>query len=122
MDKLILNLLKLQTLFKIAHWQTESYAQHNAFDKVYDALDSLIDKLVETHQGKYGRIMFEASSNIELVNFADIKIKEVLDQATYYFVTAFNETHDSVKDSDCLNIRDEILSELNKLKYLLTLS
>lgn len=122
MDKLILNLLKLQILFKIAHWQTESYAQHNAFDKVYESLDSLIDRLVETHQGKYGRILFDTSSNIELVNFADIKIEEVLKEATDYIVNTFNETHDSDKDSDCLNIRDEILSELNKLKYLLTLS
>lgn len=122
MDKLVLNLLKLQILFKIAHWQTKSYAQHKAFDKVYSSLDSLLDELVETHQGKYGRIMFNAPLNIELVNFVDVKMEEVLREATEYIVSTFSETHDSVQDSDCLNIRDEILSELNKLKYLLTLS
>lgn len=122
MDKIILNLLKLQTLFKVAHWQTESYAQHKAFDRVYDAVDGLLDKLVETHQGKYGRIRFSEPSSIEIVNFVDVEINNVLKQATEYIINAFNEGHDPVQDSDCLNIKDEILSELNTLKYLLTLS
>ena len=35
--------------------------------------------------------------------------------------TIFNDAFDSKYDSDLLNLRDEILLEFNKLKYLLTL-
>ena len=43
----------------IFHWQTKkkgSLAQHMAFGEYYDAIPDLLDKLVETYQGKYGII------------------------------------------------------------------
>ena len=58
MDKIILNLLKLITQLRIFHWQTESYAQHKAFGNAYESLSDLLDRLVEVHQGKYGRIAY----------------------------------------------------------------
>lgn len=122
MEQVIHNLIKLQNQFRILHWQTKSFAQHKALGNAYDDLDGSIDKLVETHQGKYGRIVFSEPFSIELSNFDDIDIVSVLDEVTEYLTTSFNEEVDSVTDSDCLNIRDEILGDLNKLKYLLTLS
>ena len=122
MEQVIFNLIRLQNQFRILHWQTQSYAQHKAFGDIYDALDDHIDNLVEVHQGKYGRIVFNMPFNIELVNFDDFDITSVLEEATDYLSTEFNNDVDDVKDTDCLNIRDEILGELNKLKYLLTLN
>ena len=122
MEQIVINLLKLQNQFKILHWQTESFAQHKTFDKAYNTLGDLIDKLVETHQGKYGRLNFNSPFDISLVNIADIEIENVLKEAANYLITTFSETHSPDTDSDCLNIRDEILSEINKLRYLLTLS
>ena len=122
MEQIILNLIKLQNQLRILHWQTKSFAQHKAFGKAYEELDGLLDKLVETHQGKYGRLVFESPLNIELVNLDELDIVIVLEEVTVYLTTAFTDMHDSVKDTDCLNIRDEMLGELNKLKYLLTLS
>jgi DNA-binding ferritin-like protein len=43
----------------IFHWQTKkkgSLAQHMAFGEYYDAIPDLLDKLVETYQGKFGII------------------------------------------------------------------
>jgi DNA-binding ferritin-like protein len=43
----------------IFHWQTKkkgSLAQHMAFGEYYDAIPDVLDKLVETYQGKYGII------------------------------------------------------------------
>jgi hypothetical protein len=122
MEQIILNLIKLQNQLRILHWQTKIFAQHKAFGKAYEELDGLIDKLVETHQGKYGRLVFESPLNIELVNLDELDIDIVLEEVTIYLTTVFTDMHDSVKDTDCLNIRDEMLGELNKLKYLLTLS
>lgn len=121
MEKAILNLIKLQNQLRILHWQTDSYAQHKAFGKAYEGLDGLIDSLVEVHQGKYGKIMFSAPLSIELVNFDELAIDDVLTEVTDYLSAKFDGMVDTTKDTDCLNIRDSILQEINQLKYLLTL-
>jgi len=120
-DKIILNLLKLTTQLRIFHWQTESYAQHKAFGNAYESLSDLLDRLVEVHQGKYGRIVYTSPAGLEISNSEDLNAQDILTEVAEYLVTNFNELHDPVKDSDCLNIRDEMVAEINKLKYLLTL-
>jgi hypothetical protein len=122
MEQIIINLIKLQNQLRIAHWQTDSFARHEAFGKTYNTLDELIDMFVEVHQGKHGRLSFNTPGSIEFSNIDEISIVDILDQASTYLVVAVNETHDSVTDTDCLNIRDEILAAINKLKYLLTLN
>jgi hypothetical protein len=122
MDKIILNLIKLQNQLRVLHWQTPKYAEHKAFGKAYGDLDGLIDELVEVHQGKHGKISFEDSAAIELVNYNQLSIMDVLTEVTSYLSTHFNEIHDPAADTDCMNIRDSILAVLNRLKYLLTLS
>jgi DNA-binding ferritin-like protein len=121
MEQIILNLIKLQNQLRVLHWQTESYAQHQAFGQTYEALDGLLDELVEVHQGKKGKITFSSPVSIELVNLEDLSIEKVLEEVGSYLSTTFNELHDSETDTDCLNIRDEILAAVNKLRYLLTL-
>ena len=121
MDKVIVNLLKIQNQLRILHWQTLSYAAHKALGNAYKALDELIDTLVEVHQGKYGRIIFETPIDLGLVNQDEIDLEDILIQLNDYLSGPFAEMHDPVKDTDCLNIRDEILAVINRLRYLLTL-
>ena len=121
MDKVVLNLLKLLNQLRIFHWQTDSYAQHQAFGSAYESLSELIDQLVEVHQGKYGKISYESPAALELANSEDLDAQSILTEVAGYLATNFTEMHDPVKDTDCLNIRDEIIAQLNKLKYLLTL-
>jgi len=121
MDKVIVNLIKIQNQLRILHWQTLSYAAHKALGKAYESLDELIDSLVEVHQGKYGRLNFETPIDLGLVNQDEIDLEDVLIQLNDYLSGPFNEMHDPVKDTDCLNIRDEILAIINRLRYLLTL-
>lgn len=121
MEKVIVNLIKLQNQLRILHWQTDSYAQHKAFGKAYEGLDELIDTLVEVHQGKYGKIMYSTPLSIELVNLEEFSVEDVLDEVTDYLSAKFDGMVDTTKDTDCLNIRDSILQEINQLKYLLTL-
>ena len=121
MDRAIINLLKIQNQLRILHWQTVSYATHKALGSAYSDLDDLIDTLVEIHQGKYGRIVFETPIDLGLVNQDEIDLEEILVQLNDYLTGTFNDIHNPVKDTDCLNIRDEILTVINKLRYLLTL-
>jgi hypothetical protein len=121
MEKQVTNLLKLQNQLRILHWQANLYGEHKALGKAYEDLDSLIDDVVEVHQGKYGKIIFNSPVNLGLVNRGDIEILPILEEFTNYLVTGYTEGLDPEKDSDCLNIRDEIMAVVNRLKYLLTL-
>ena len=111
--------LKIQNQLRIFHWQTTSYAQHKAFGKAYENLDELIDEFVEVFMGKYGRSRASTSYNIELNNL-DGNYIDVIDEYINYLIELTNDV-DQKEDTDLLNIRDSMLGELNRLKYLLTL-
>ena len=116
--KLISPLLKIQNQLRIFHWQSDSYAQHKAFGKAYESLDDLVDQFVEVYTGKYGRTKAKFTYNIELNNFDETYL-ETIDLYITYLI-GINEELDAENDSDLLNIRDEMLAKLNRLKYLLT--
>lgn len=113
-------MLQMQNQYKIFHWQTTSYSQHNSLGSVYSSLSDKIDDFIEVYMGKYGRIIATNTFNLNLANLSSIDIIATTD--TYInFLIGLSSQLDSSKDSDLLNIRDEILASLNKLKYLLTL-
>lgn len=116
--ELIQFFIQLQQQFRILHWETKSYARHKAYGEIYDSLDDLIDTFVETHMGKYGRPKFD-TMNIELNAMKNVKVNDLINEAIDQLNNLTSELNE--KDSDLLNIRDEMLGELNKLKYLLTL-
>ena len=119
MEQYVHELIQIQQQLRIFHWQTKSYARHKAYGETYEALGGLIDDFVETHMGKYGRFQLEQSS-VELTNTSDISVREFID-SSIQFLIGMTETLDNQKDTDLLNIRDEMLGSLNKLKYLLSL-
>ena len=117
---MITELLKLQSQLRIFHWQTESYAQHNAFGQTYEALDDLIDTFIEVFSGKYGKIKSNEGFSLTLENLSDNPI-EFIDNNISYLLSELPSKLDKEKDTDLLNIKDEMLACLNKLKYLLSL-
>jgi hypothetical protein len=54
---LVMCLLHSATITHIMHWQTESYAQHKALAKYYEAIPNVVDDAVEAYQGKTGIIL-----------------------------------------------------------------
>jgi hypothetical protein len=118
--KYIKNLLTILNQLKVYHWQTTSYAQHKALGKAYNALNVLIDNFIEVYMGKYGRIEAKGgSTTVDLFNTDQLPIDGFVNNAVEYIVAL--EIPDKNADTDLMNIRDEMLAELNKLKYLLTL-
>lgn len=116
--ELIQFFVQLQQQFRILHWETKSYARHKAYGDIYGTLDGLVDTFMETYMGKYGRPKFD-SINIELMSMKNVKINDLINDGIDFLNGLTNELTD--KDTDLLNIRDEMVGELNKLKYLLTL-
>ena len=105
---------------RIYHWQTKSFAEHSAFGDAYSNLDELIDEFMEVYIGKNERPVAKDKFNISLMNISENKVSVInafIDVLSQDLPQALDE-----RDTDLLNIRDEMLGLLNKLKYLLTLN
>jgi len=113
-------LMQMQNQYKILHWQTMSFSQHKSFDEIVSSLSGHIDEFIETYMGKYGRVIAADSFNLILANYKDANFVALTD-SYINFMIGLSSMLDVSKDSDLLNIRDEILGSLNQLKYLLTL-
>jgi hypothetical protein len=119
-EELILKLIQIQTQFKFMHWQTMGDAKHRAYGEIYDTLGDLIDSFVESMMGKYGRPEFESEFSIMFQDLKSLSVQNFIDGITEFLVI-MTEQLDTKYDTDLLNLRDEMLASVNKLKYLLTL-
>lgn len=107
---------------KLYHWQTYSYSRHKATDAVIDSLDEHIDKFVEVYMGKYGRPkMTTKTDRIHVVNMSEKAAVKFVQACIAVLQGQLTRSLDPVKDTDLLNIRDEMLGDLNQLLYLFTL-
>lgn len=120
MDNIIISLIQMEQQLRILHWQTKSFARHEAFGKTYSALGDLIDTFVEVFMGKKGRFQLGCDCGIQLMNLEDVKPLDFCNAACE-MLCGISAVLDPTSDSDLMNLRDEMLSEINKLKYLLTL-
>lgn len=115
--------LALQSQMKVLHWQTigeGSFAQHKAFGEFYDTMDGLIDSFMEQSMGQYGRFQLDDNSKtIELMNYRDVDLKKFIEMLRATLVSMKNDINEN--DTNLLNLRDEMLGEVTKLNYLLTL-
>ena len=118
-SEIVAGLQELQNQVKYFHWQTKSYAQHQALAKVFDSITELIDTFVETLMGKYGRPSTKGQK-FEMFDLEDVNIEEWTGGVCDLLIS-FSEVLDDVQDTDLLNLRDEMLQNFNQLKYLLTL-
>ncbi|AGE52477.1 hypothetical protein PBCVCvsA1_252L [Paramecium bursaria Chlorella virus CvsA1] len=116
--KMILFMFWFQTSIKIYHWYTESYANHKATDKVLGKITDLTDSFVEKYIGAFGRPAMRNSS-IPVSNMTKTKYIKTLKTAQEYFRGPLEKLIS--KNSELLNIRDEILGEIDQALYLATL-
>ena len=119
-EELTLKLVQIQLQFKFLHWQTFGDAKHKAYGEIYDSMGDNIDRLVESMMGKYGRIQFDSEFSIMFQDISALSVQNFMDGITEFLV-GMTEQLDPKYDSDLLNIRDEILGDINQTKYRLTL-
>ncbi len=107
---------------RILHWQTTSYAEHNAFGRFYETVDPVIDKLIESIQGKYGRLMLGGIDAIQISDYNNLKINMfMMDMEIFFTTEIFQCGINKSQDGEIENILQEIRAEIQTLKYLLTL-
>jgi DNA-binding ferritin-like protein len=117
--------LEMLIMVKLYHWKTQSYAQHKATDELYSKLNENIDNFVEVLLGKT-----ETRTNLlkkPTISLIDLSSKEQLktqinDFKVYLVNLTDNKFIMKMSNTDLLNIRDEILGDLNQFLYLLTLN
>lgn len=118
---IIENFIEMLNTIKLYHWNTRSYAQHKATDELHEKLSEHVDKFVEILLGKdESRIdKLKPASVLLVVKHTDA----FKDQIYHYreYLTQMNKCFDPAVDSDLLNVRDEILGDLNQFLYLMTL-
>lgn len=112
----------LRNASKIYHWNTKSYPRHKASDEFVENMDKLIDRFVEVYVGKYGReVGLGKDMTIKLPGFNEKSIINFYTEARIWLSEALPKLLKN-NDTDLLNIRDEMLAEINQLLYLFSLS
>ena len=118
--KIVLFFFELQLNVKLYHWTTESYSNHKATDKLLEKLSDLIDSFIEKYMGAYSRPVMKSGSNIPVQNMTKTKYVKLLKTAQEYLRGDLEKVIS--KNSDLMNIRDEMLGELDQALYLATLN
>jgi hypothetical protein len=121
--KLLETFFDMLNTIKLYHWKTTSYAEHKATDELHERLSGHIDTFVEVLLGKMvpNRIQYKKST---------APIHDVADKVTFQnhmiryrtILIELSNVLDSKADTDLLNLRDEMLSNINQFLYLFSLS
>ena len=117
--------LEMLIMVKLYHWKTHSFAQHKATDELYSKLNENIDKFMEVLLGKTEkRTNLLKQPTISLIDLSSKEqLKNKIDDFKVFLVNLTdNKFIMKMSNTDLLNIRDEILGDLNQFLYLLTLN
>lgn len=122
-SNIVSTFLEMLNMVKLYHWKTYSYSTHKATDELYSDLNSNVDAFVEVLLGKEGtpRVNLTHMKTLPLYDFSSIgPFKQKISHFKVY-LEHMSKCPTLMNNSDLLNIRDEILGNLNKFTYLLTL-
>jgi hypothetical protein len=115
------NFIEMLNTIKLYHWNTHSFSQHKATDELHERLSSHVDKFVEILLGKKESRIKNIQRKIPISDVqTPVRFKVKIYQYREYLI-GMDKCLDPKRDTDLLNIRDEILGDINQLLYLLTL-
>jgi hypothetical protein len=113
--------LSLRDQIHVFHWQTEVGDMHTALGDFYDDFLGQLDGLMEVVMGKYGRFSVKGiGTPTPLLDLKDVNVEEFVNKFISIFEGYKKETFKN--DPEIINIIDEVVASIHKLKYLLTMS
>jgi len=116
--------MEILMMIKMYHWNTSSYATHQATDELYSKINKHMDQFMEIFMGKTGkRIEMKSKDSIIIRNLSSkSKLKSQITEYKSYLVNLNNNPFMRLMtNTDLFNIRDELLADLNQFLYLLSL-
>jgi len=120
MDPVVKIMMNFRNQIKLYHWKTYSYARHKTTDKFLELLDEKIDRFVETMMGSRD-LKVKDKFKIEFISLNDKSATEYIKDFRKWLVEGL-PTSILEGETDLLNIRDEILGDVNRLLYLFKLN
>jgi DNA-binding ferritin-like protein len=117
---IIQSFLQLLNTIKLYHWKTKTFSQHKATDELYSKLNENIDSFVEILLGKTQSRIQMVEKKIRLIdNNTKAEFTHTIHEYREFLIQ-MNDIFDSKRDTDLLNIRDEILGNINQFLYLMS--
>jgi DNA-binding ferritin-like protein len=119
-SQIVHTFIEMLNIVKLYHWRTKSFSRHKATDELYSQLNENIDKFVEVFLGKDESRIQQWDQKVMVPQYN--KVKEFKDKIYEFreFLIDLTGILDAKRDSDLLNIRDEILGDINQFLYLMT--
>jgi DNA-binding ferritin-like protein len=120
LDSIAAKLTHFVDQLHLLHWQTTSYAEHQAlgglYDKVFDLKDEIVEKIMG-YSGKRPKAMKH-----EMLRDYSIGISNSVVSDLISFAKDLEEYGEANNMCDIENIAQSLSGEAAKVKYLLTLS
>ena len=116
-EQLVRYTLEYSNQLRYYHWQTPSYAQHEALGKFYEGITEVLDGLVETWQGRNGNIKVD-NGKVELVDYTDV---ETVIESAETLREVYEEFAKTVPYGDINDQIDDMITQINQTIYLLRL-
>lgn len=115
------SMIETQELARVIHWTTRSYPDHMAFGEFYEELQDLVDDFVEDLQSRTGRVDFRGGNvSLEAPDDHSAQVRILEDFRSLLERDAPRVIPKGA--TNLANIRDEMLSLVDKTLYRLTLS
>jgi len=117
LNEICMNLLNHQIVMKLFHFQTTTYGAHKASDAYLEKFAGLMDQFLEVAQGIYGKVSlsrYAVSGNTHKNETINTHLNGMISYLKHKINTILSNY------TELINLRDELLSDLEQLKYLLT--
>lgn len=110
--------LEMLNTIKLYHWKTFSYATHKATDDLFSSLSSKVDRFVEIMIGitnKRSNLLAKPSLSLD-----DMSSVRQFKSKIEYYKQCLSHKLKFPSSTDLVNLRDEMLGDLNQFLYLYT--
>lgn len=132
-NDIILAFFQIQATLRVSHFLSETYSDHKTLDKFLEKFNKKMDKFIEVWMGKHGRFDLGKNRQVnvyqinkdELVDYLDIVLKFLTGDSmtnSVYKLSKYplKNIMNNKKNVDLMSIRDDIVKNINRMKYLLS--
>jgi hypothetical protein len=118
-DEILMKCFEHQLMIKMLHFQSKKYGAHKALDAYLLLFDANFDRFMEALQGAVDNRTELVQFNLQIDVATDVTIQDRLTEFKISVLDAF--VNDNFNNNPgLLAIRDEMVADLDQLKYLLT--
>ena len=115
---LITFFFRLSSSLKLYHWKTSMYPRHISSGDLFDTVISTTDKFMEIYQGKYGKLDNYENKSVQIIAVDEYSVVAFLRDMVAFLSSLEKKGIVKSSDTDLLNIRDDLVGQINQTMYL----